>query len=185
VPSLAIVTGSPASGKTTLCRALAAASPDGLHLTTDRFYEFPAHPRDPTRPEAREQNAAVVAAFCRAAAAFAESGYEVYVDGIVGPWMLPVAARELGGLPVDYAVLRIDLDEAVRRAAARDGPESERAVRHMHRAFGDLGAYERHAIDADRPGAALADAFRRRRASGALRLDWEAVSSGTLARRER
>ncbi|PCL54108.1 AAA family ATPase, partial [Bordetella pertussis] len=47
---IVIVSGPPGSGKTTACGLLAQADPQGLHLPSDLFYGFPAHPIPPYRP---------------------------------------------------------------------------------------------------------------------------------------
>ena len=145
---ITILTGSPGTGKTTVAASLAAASDRGVHLATDRFYEFLAHRLDPTTPEAHQQNEAVVRAFMRSAVALAEAGYEVIVDGVVGPWMLPVV-REECALPLHYIVLRADLDTVLARAAVRtDQPEATPAiVEAMHAQFAELDAYERNVVE--------------------------------------
>ena len=143
-----VLTGSPGSGKTTAARLLAAASPHGLHLRTDDLFEWPAHKVDPTDPESRRQNEAVVRAFCRAASAFHEAGYEVVIDG---PWMLPLVGDELGraGLGFDYAVLRVELETAISRGTGRsETPVPRRVVEQMHAGFEELGRFEAHALDA-------------------------------------
>jgi predicted kinase len=171
--SLLIVSGAPGTGKTTLAAALAAAAPRGLHLRSDVFYGFPAHPIDPATPGAHAQNRCVIRAVGRAAGAFAEGGYDVFLDGIFGPWFLAELIGALGpsSAPPDYVVLRADPDEAVARVARRDGPGAEGRVRHMHRALADLGALEGHALDTRGASPARARAeLERRRACGALRL---------------
>jgi len=90
-----ILTGPPGSGKTTVAALLAAASPRGLHIPADVFWTFPAHPVSPYRPAGHEQNADIVVGLTRAAAAVAICGYDVVVDGILGPWFLPTIAAEL------------------------------------------------------------------------------------------
>ena len=79
----------------------------------------------------------------------AQDGYDVVLDGVVGPWFLPVIAREIvpSGVPVSYVVLRVHLDEALRRTSARTPPSDKRVVAQMNEAFFGLGEYERHAID--------------------------------------
>ena len=171
---ITIVTGSPGAGKTTLARHASRAGPRGLHLLADVFYTFPAHAISPIMPEAREQNAAVIAAVSPAAAAFASRGYEVFLDGIVGPWFLPVVAAELGsaGIPVEYVVLRFSLEQAVHRATTRTQPGAEEVVRHMHAAFEKLGEYASHTLDTTHLGVEESVAeFIRRRALGAFALD--------------
>jgi hypothetical protein len=118
-------------------------------MPADVFYTFPAHAVAPVLPEAHEQNGAVIAAVSSAAAAFASRGYEVFLDGIVGPWFLPVVAAELAsaGIPVEYVVLQVSLENALRRATSRTQPGSEAVVRHMHAAFQQLGEYASHALD--------------------------------------
>ena len=156
---ITIVTGSPGTGKTTLSRWLAARAELGLHLETDLFYRFPAHPIDPSLPQSRAQNHAIVTAFSRAAAAFAEAGYRVYLDGIVGPWFLPVVCGELQprGLDVDYVVLAAPLDEVLARVAGRSQYASPRVVAQMHESLADLGDLQGHRLDATRPVEAVGD----------------------------
>jgi hypothetical protein len=99
-PPIVIVSGCPGSGKTTLAKALALArGTKGVHLVSDVFYGFPAAPIDPTHPDSREQNTVIMRALARAARAFAEGGYHVVLDGIFGPWFLPVLQEELSGAP--------------------------------------------------------------------------------------
>ena len=172
---ITIVTGSPGAGKTTLSDRTSKAHPHGLHLPADVFYTFPAHMISPILPEAHDQNGAVIAAVTRAAAAFASRGYEVFVDGIVGPWFLPVVAAELGsaGIPVDYVILRVSLEQAIRRATTRANPGAEAIVRHMHAAFEKLGAYESHVLDTTDLGVEeILTEFARRRGLGAFALDF-------------
>ena len=171
---ITIVTGSPGAGKTTLAQHAAKASQRGLHLPADVFYTFPAHAISPILPEAHEQNAAVIAAVSRAAAAFASRGYEVFLDGIVGPWFLPVVTAELGstGIPVEYVILRVSLEQAISRATTRTQPGAAEVVRHMHAAFENLGEYASHTLDTTHRGIEeSAGEFIRRRAAGVFALD--------------
>jgi len=177
---ITIVTGSPGAGKTTLSQHVSKANPRGLHLVADVFYTFPAHAISPILPEAHEQNAAVIAAVTRAAAAFASRGYEVFLDGVVGPWFLPVVAAELActDIPVEYVVLRVSLERAIHRATTRSHPGPEAVVRHMHAVFEKLGEYASHVLDTTHLDVEESVAeFRRRRAMGAFVLDLAAVPS--------
>ena len=147
---ITIVTGSPGTGKTTLAACLAREDPRGIHLRSDVFYEFPAHPVDPTRPESHAQNTAIIRAVGRAAGAFAENGWPVVLDGIFGPWFLPELQGALPeAVPVEYVVLRAPLELTLRRVREREGPGPSAKVEHMHRAFAELGPYASHVLDAE------------------------------------
>lgn len=65
---ITIVTGNPASGKSTLCGGWARAFRLAVHLRLDRFYEGLVHPLLPTASEAKAQDATITRATCRAAA---------------------------------------------------------------------------------------------------------------------
>jgi predicted kinase len=149
VSSIVILTGSPGTGKTTVAACLAKAKPRGLHIPSDVFYTFPAHPISPYRPAALEQNTDIIAAVTQTSAAFAGRGYHVILDGIFVPGFLPVMAGELQptGLAVHYVVLRAPLEIALRRVQDRIGHEKDHVVRLMHAAFSDLGPFAAHAVD--------------------------------------
>jgi chloramphenicol 3-O-phosphotransferase len=136
--TITIISGPPATGKTTLARALAERDPAGAHLATDQFYDFLAHPVDPSTPASRAQNETVVRAFIGAAKAYAAGGYTVFVDGVIGPWWLPLLQELLGGF--DYVLLRSELETALERAATRPGQPGARpaVVREMHQQFARL-----------------------------------------------
>lgn len=172
-----ILTGPPAAGKTTVAALLATdANVPTVHLTTDWFYRsirtgFVL----PYRPEARRQNEVVIEAIAGTVATFARGGYDVVVDGIVGPWFLPPfrAAAERDHLAVSYVVLRPGLDTTLSRAKQRVGRELRDvdAITGLHAAFERLGELESHAIDTGDLDAEQTTAeIRRVLASGEYRL---------------
>ena len=171
---IALVSGSPATGKSTLARRLAQATPRGVHFEVDPFYEFVAHPIPPHRPESHAQNQAIARAAARAIGAFAEAGYEVFSDGVLLPWALPIYRSELAplGVPIDYVVLRAPLDVALERSRARAKDVPDDVLRAMHPQFAALGAeYARHVLDPDgRDLDATIAELVARRARGELRL---------------
>ena len=101
-----------------------------------------------------------------AAVAFAEGGYTVFLDGVVGPWFLPTLVRDWDAVAhVEYVILRATLEEELRRVLQRDGPITSHRVRNMHDEFVDLEAYETHVIETTQrtPDEVRAEFIQRRR----------------------
>ena len=152
--SITVLTGPAGAGKSTVARNVAAARNLAVHLHTDDFWGFiVAGAVLPYLPEADRQNHTVLDAIAAAAFAYAEGGYEVVADGVVGPWMLDhftSAAAARADIPLRYVVLRPDLPITLRRAQSRtesgaltDGD----VVADLWRKFSDLGELESHVID--------------------------------------
>lgn len=121
-----------------------------MHLHTDDFYAWIVRGYVlPWLPESRDQNVVVMEAIASVAERFAEGGYDVVVDGIVGPWFLDPWLAVATARPVSYAVLRPAVEVAEHRAATRGehALKDLSVVGRMHAAFADLGEHERHAID--------------------------------------
>ena len=117
----------------------------------------------------------VIDAIVGTVATFARGGYDVVVDGIVGPWFLPPfrAASEHHQFAMSYVVLRPDLATTLLRAEQRAGHELKDvdAITGLHAAFEQLGTLEDHAIDTGGLDAAqTANEVRRILASGRHRL---------------
>ena len=86
-----VITGSPGTGKTTTASTVAKESDleKSAHMHTDDFYHYLSKGEiPPYLPESNEQNLIVIEAFLEAAKRYARGGYDVIVDGIVGPWFL-------------------------------------------------------------------------------------------------
>ncbi|SKC71667.1 DinB family protein [Krasilnikoviella flava] len=175
--TVTLLTGPPGAGKTTVAVLLAAdAERPTVTLTTDTFYRsISTGFVPPYLAGSQRQNEVVADAIVAATTAYARGGYDVVLDGVVGPWFLPrfraAAAREDWDLA--YVVLRPGLDATLARATGRADAElrDPAAVRSMHAAFADLGELEPHARDTtDEEPAATATAVRAALDDGAFRL---------------
>lgn len=151
-----IITGSPGTGKTTTAAIVAQESgmEKSVHMHTDDFYHALCKGAIPPHlPESNEQNRIVTEAFLAAAKRYARGGYDVVVDGIIGPWFLePWLDAAWQGYEVHYIVLRASKEETMKRAVGRaklDGETNIALVEAMWAQFQHLGAYESHTIDTE------------------------------------
>lgn len=146
-----LLTGPPGSGKTTVAQLVATDAPrPTVHVTTDEFYRaIRTGFIPPYLPESQRQNEVVVEAIVATVGVYARGGYDVVVDGIIGPWFLPPFRAAAGEWAMSYVVLRPDLAITLERAHARGAGELKdvEAITGLHGAFADLGELEAHAID--------------------------------------
>ncbi|MEJ7649882.1 MAG: MerR family transcriptional regulator [Nakamurella sp.] len=177
--TIMIVSGPPGAGKSTVAALLAI---DGTRptvlLDTDEFYlAIRTGYVAPYLPGSASQNVVVAGVCAEAAVGYARGGYDVVVDGVVGPWFLPSYRTPIlrAGLRVSYVVLLPGLSTTVARARGRgedqlrdSGPVSE-----LHRAFESHRAgLSRHIVDStgSDPAGTAAD-LRRRIAAGEFVLE--------------
>lgn len=134
---ICVIAGCPGSGKTSLARDLAGRSEVGVHLLTDDFRHYLSHPIDPSKPASQAQNTTITRAFLAAAKEFDLAGYQVYVDGVIGPWWLETI--ELIFPTFDYLLLHASLETVIARTAQRARTTQQSAapelVQAMHRQF--------------------------------------------------
>lgn len=81
-----------------------------------------------------------------AAESFAHNGYDVIVDGIIGPWFIgPWQKAVEDGYEVHYIILRAEKEETLKRAVGRsklDTDTNTELVEIMWKQFCNLGNYE-------------------------------------------
>ena len=166
-----IVSGPPGSGKTTVSAALASGCERGVHLESDWFFRFIRSGFvAPWLPGAHSQNATVMDVAADAAAAYADAGYAVVWDGIVGPWFLDRVARRLGArkIRVQYLVVRPSRVTAVERVQGRDDTTETTGAESMYDDFADLGELEPHVVSSGAPAEQVIEACRDALAEGTL-----------------
>lgn len=149
-----VITGSPGTGKTTTASIVAKESDmdKSVHMHTDDFFHYLSKGAIPPHlPESNKQNLVVIEAFLEAAKRYARGGYDVIVDGIVGPWFLePWKALAQEDYEVHYIVLRASKKETMKRAVERsklDRKTNIELVETMWEQFPGLGIYESNVID--------------------------------------
>ncbi len=149
-----IITGAPATGKTTTAAIIAKESDleKSVHMHTDDFYHYLIKGAIPPHlPESDNQNLVVIEAFLAAAKRYAQDGYDVIVDGIIGPWFLePWLNVVQEHYEVHYIILRANKKETMKRAIERSKLDREaniELVETMWEQFTNLGMYEKNVID--------------------------------------
>lgn len=146
-----ILTGPPGSGKTTTALALAQQQGSAkVHLHADDFWRFIKNGAiAPYLPSAHRQNHIVMDALSGVAQSYANGGYFVIVDGIIGPWFLPTF--QAIATPIHYIVLRPPLALAIARCQQRgnDTLTDPEPIAALHQQFSALGELEPHALSVD------------------------------------
>ncbi|QDE67379.1 MULTISPECIES: AAA family ATPase [Myxococcus] len=177
---IVLVSGPSGAGKSTVARGLAEQSPleRAVHLHTDDFYAYIRKGAlAPWLPESHAQNTTVMTALAASAASYAVGGYEVMVDGVIGPWFFEpwLAAARTHRLDLRLIVLLPGEAETVARAVRRvhaDALTDADVVRNIWRGFREVALPEGHVLDTSSQDAAeTVGAVRRGLTDGRFRLE--------------
>lgn len=149
---IVIVSGPSGAGKSSVCEALCERYDRTVHIETDWFFEAIRMGRiNPMDPASGDQNSMIARAAARAATAFAEQRYGVFIDGVIGPHLLPIYIEELrrACVPIQFALLLPSVEKTVERVAPRDSKRQmlEPLHRELHRQFAAHGAFAGWALD--------------------------------------
>ena len=141
--AITLLSGPVGAGKTTVARALVAASSGAVaHIEGDTFWSFIVK----EAPSGRHKDFRVImSAMTAAAIPYALADYEVFLDFSLPPWFLGSvrAVAQVKAVPVDYVVLRPSLAVCAARAAARaDGTIANYAPYHdLYTSFDEAARY--------------------------------------------
>jgi chloramphenicol 3-O-phosphotransferase len=167
--AMLILSGPVGAGKTTVAKALIAASPGALaYVEGDTFW--PHIVRFSERQPKMESFTMVMRAMVAAARHYDRDGYQVILDFSIPPWYLDAVRKLLKGAPFDYAVLRPSEAACAERAAARaEGAIADYAPYHdLYEAFD--GAERFTIADDGADPAAIAARIRASVKAGAFRV---------------
>jgi len=133
-----IISGPSGAGKSSVAELLAQRYDRTVHLETDLWFRAIRMGQiHPMQPESDRQNRMISRAVARSAGAFAQEQFAVFIDGVIGPHLLPIYIDELrpAAVPVHFIVLLPSLEETIRRVQPRDS--KRRMIENEHRALHD------------------------------------------------
>ena len=150
-----IISGPPGTGKTSISKVLAEKSlhDRAVHIQLDDFWQCIRKGYiHPWLDNSAGQNETVIEAAAASARMFVKSGYEVFVDGVLGPWFLkPWVEIAKSDVDVRYIILRPDEDTTIFRAANRQQrehfPLNSEIIKNVWNSFSNLDKYEPHTLN--------------------------------------
>lgn len=149
---IVILSGPSGAGKSSVAESLCERYDRTVHIETDTFFDWIRMGRiKPMRPESNRQNIMVSRAVARAASAYAQDLYAVFIDGVIGPHLLPLYLEELRdcGAAVHFVLLMPTLDETIARVAPRDSTRQMELAAHreLYAQFERNGAFAGSVVD--------------------------------------
>jgi len=152
---IVVISGATGTGKTSISRKLAENSTydRAVHMHTDDFYQYIRKGYiSPWLNGTGNQNETIIESVAASAKRFSAGGYEVFVDGVIGPWFLkPWVKISEEGIDVRYIVLRPTEEMTVLRAINREQrecfPLNEKVVKTLWLSLTNLGKYESNVVD--------------------------------------
>lgn len=149
---IVILSGPSGAGKSSVAEALCERYDRTVHVETDTFFTWIRMGYvQPMKPDSDRQNRMIARAAARAATAYAQELYAVFIDGVIGPHLLPIYLDELGqaSVPVQFVTLLPDLPTTLERVTARDASRrvDEAEHRALHGQFVRHGAFAGCVID--------------------------------------
>ncbi len=149
---IVIVSGPSGAGKSSVCEALCERYDRTVHIETDDFFAAIRMGRiNPMDPASDAQNRMVARAAARAATAYAEQQYGVFIDGVIGPHLLPIylEALQQAGVPVHFVLLMPSVEKTLRRVEPRESARrmDETLHRELHRQFDANGPFAGWTLD--------------------------------------
>lgn len=125
-PPVLVLSGPPGAGKSTAARLVAERGSPSVCLESDWFWSTIVNGFvQPWLPEAAHQTRVIASAYAAAAARLARGGYFVVLDGVIGPWLMPIVKSEFSeaGVGLVYIILRPTREVAIARGVSRAGQE--------------------------------------------------------------
>jgi 2-phosphoglycerate kinase len=149
---IVILSGPSGAGKSSVSEALCERYDRTVHIETDWFFEAIRMGRiNPMHPGSGDQNQMIARAVARAATTYAEQQFGVFIDGVIGPHLLPIYLEELrpASVLIQFVLLLPSLEKTLTRVAPRDSTLrlQEPLHRDLHRQFVTYGTFAGWTLD--------------------------------------